>query len=170
MRTLAATRHFTGYAGGSSDEVESERILRTMDVRPARRILVSSSHKLVGLMAETGGWSLLPPTNLWCGRMFLENLVIEPVQASVRRRRSLRRRYSRRLKKRRTDSRHTPCSSSTERGNEKVNKTPPRRLASEAFVQVPEYCGNDVRVRMEKAPGHRGEEPSARRTEPFITS
>lgn len=53
----------------------------------ARRILVSSSHKLVGLMAETGGWSLLPPTNLWCGRMFLENLVIEPVQASVRRRR-----------------------------------------------------------------------------------
>lgn len=87
MRTLAATRHFTGYAGGSSDEVESERILRTMDVRPARRILVSSSHKLVGLMAETGGWSLLPPTNLWCGRMFLENLVIEPVQASVRRRR-----------------------------------------------------------------------------------
>lgn len=48
---------------------------------------MSSSHKLVGLMAETGGWSLLPPTNLWCGRMFLENLVIEPVQASVRRRR-----------------------------------------------------------------------------------
>ena len=87
MRTLAATRPFIGYAGGSSDEVEIERILRTMDVRPARRILVSSSHTLVGLIAETGGWSLLPPTNLWCGRMFLENLMIEPVQAGVRRRR-----------------------------------------------------------------------------------
>lgn len=87
VRTLAATRPFIGYAGGSSDEVEIERILRTMEVRPARRILVSSSHTLVGLIAETGGWSLLPPTNLWCGRMFLENLMIEPVQAGVRRRR-----------------------------------------------------------------------------------
>lgn len=190
MRTLAATRHFTGYAGGSSDEVESERILRTMDVRPARRILVSSSHKLVGLMAETGGWSLLPPTNLWCGRMFLENLVIEPVQASVRRRRMWfvgdRRSAAEAVMltaetaAKVFEEKILPTLEEAQDGlsshamlvehGKKVNKTPPRRLASEAFVQVPEYCGNDVRVRMEKAPGHRGEEPSARRTEPFITS
>lgn len=87
IAALAASRPFIGYAGGSSDEVEIERILRTLGVRPPRRMLVSSSHALVGLVSETDGWALLPPTNLWCGRMFLENLVVEPVPAGVRRRR-----------------------------------------------------------------------------------
>lgn len=87
IRAIAASRPFIGYAGGSSDEVEIERILRTLDVRPAKRMLVSSSHTLVGLLSETDGWSLLPPTNLWCGRMFLKNLAVAPVPAGAGRRR-----------------------------------------------------------------------------------
>lgn len=87
VRALAASRPFIGYAGGSSDEVEIERILRTLDVRPVKRMLVSSSHTLVGLVSETNGWSLLPPTNLWCGRMFLPNLSFAPLKAGIRRRR-----------------------------------------------------------------------------------
>lgn len=51
---------------------------------PHARLLIA---RLVGLVSETDGWALLPPTNLWCGRMFLENLVVEPVPAGVRRRR-----------------------------------------------------------------------------------
>lgn len=87
IMAIAASRPFIGYAGGSSDEVEIERILRTLDVRPAKRMLVSSSHTLVGLLSETDGWSLLPPTNLWCGRMFLKNLAVEPIPAGAGRRR-----------------------------------------------------------------------------------
>lgn len=58
IKAIAPSRPFIGYAGGSSDEVEIERILRTLDVRPAKRMLVSSSHTLVGLLSETDGWSL----------------------------------------------------------------------------------------------------------------
>lgn len=70
VRTHGATRPFIGYAGGSSDEVEIERILRTMDVRPARRILVSSSHTLVGLIAETAAGRCFRPRTSGAGGCF----------------------------------------------------------------------------------------------------
>lgn len=65
---------FVGYAAsGSSDAQEVERILRSLNLKPERRLTVSSSYALVGLISQMGGWSIVPPTNFWCGRQFVED-------------------------------------------------------------------------------------------------
>lgn len=79
LRKLARTRPVVDYGEGSSDEIAMDRVLRSMNAEPLRRVAVSSSHALVGLIAETGGWSVLPVTNLWCGRTFLEGIRFGPL-------------------------------------------------------------------------------------------
>ena len=88
-KTLSAGRPFIGYAGGSSDEVEIERILRSMNAAPQKTVRVSSSYTLCGLVAATGGWSILPPTNLWCARQFLGLLNFGPLPEGMRRMRRM---------------------------------------------------------------------------------
>lgn len=82
---LALEAPFIGYSAGSSDEVEIERILRSMNAKPRRRLRVSSSYTLCGLIAQTGGWSILPPTNLWCARQFLPAIRFAPLPEGRRR-------------------------------------------------------------------------------------
>lgn len=79
LRKLARTRPVVDYGEGSSDEIAMDRVLRSMNAEPLRRVAVSSSHALVGLIAETGGWSVLPATNLWCGRTFFEGVRFGPL-------------------------------------------------------------------------------------------
>lgn len=74
LRATAAHRPFVGYTVGSSDEETAERALRMLDVSPQKRISVNSSYALAGIVAETGGWSIVPPSNIWCGRQFLPAL------------------------------------------------------------------------------------------------
>ncbi len=74
IRQFAATHPFIGYTTGSFDEVQMERILRTLNIRPSKRVLVSSSYEMVGLIERINGWSLMTPSNLWCGRQFVKNI------------------------------------------------------------------------------------------------
>lgn len=74
IREFAATHPFIGYTTGSFDEVQMERILRTLNIRPSKRVLVSSSYEMVGLIERINGWSLMTPSNLWCGRQFVKNI------------------------------------------------------------------------------------------------
>ncbi len=70
LSALAAERPFICYAQGSSDLAIMERLLTSYGISPVRRISVGSSYQLMGVMAELGGWSFLPPSNCWCGRFF----------------------------------------------------------------------------------------------------
>lgn len=72
LRRLAVTNPVVDYGSGSSDEVALDRILRSLNVSPLKRLAVGTSHALVGLVAQTGGWSVIPATNLWCGRTFID--------------------------------------------------------------------------------------------------
>lgn len=74
LRRLAITHPVVDYGPGSSDEVAMDRILRSMNIAPLKRMAVGTSHALVGLVAQTGGWSVIPTTNLWCGRTFLDSV------------------------------------------------------------------------------------------------
>lgn len=79
IRQFAATHPFIGYTTGSFDEVQMERILRTLNIRPSKRVLVSSSYEMVGLIERINGWSLMTPSNLWCGRQFVKNITYTPM-------------------------------------------------------------------------------------------
>ena len=79
IREFAATHPFIGYTTGSFDEVQMERILRTLNIRPSKRVLVSSSYEMVGLIERINGWSLMTPSNLWCGRQFVKNITYAPM-------------------------------------------------------------------------------------------
>lgn len=79
IREFAATHPFIGYTTGSFDEVQMERILRTLNIRPSKRVLVSSSYEMVGLIERINGWSLMTPSNLWCGRQFVKNITYTPM-------------------------------------------------------------------------------------------
>ena len=79
IRQFAATHPFIGYTTGSFDEIQMERILRTLNIRPSKRVLVSSSYEMVGLIERINGWSLMTPSNLWCGRHFVKNITYTPM-------------------------------------------------------------------------------------------
>ena len=79
IRQFAATHPFIGYTTGSFDEIQMERILRTLNIRPSKRVLVSSSYEMVGLIERISGWSLMTPSNLWCGRQFVKNITYTPM-------------------------------------------------------------------------------------------
>ena len=79
IREFAATHPFIGYTTGSFDEIQMERILRTLNIRPSKRVLVSSSYEMVGLIERINGWSLMTPSNLWCGRQFVKNITYTPM-------------------------------------------------------------------------------------------
>lgn len=79
IRQFAATHPFIGYTTGSFDEIQMERILRTLNIRPSKRVLVSSSYEMVGLIERINGWSLMTPSNLWCGRQFVKNITFTPM-------------------------------------------------------------------------------------------
>lgn len=81
LNELSARLPFVGYGLESSDHDEAERLLRLLNIRPSRRITVSSSYSLVGFIAEQGGWSFLPITNLWCGRLFISEVSIGAIPA-----------------------------------------------------------------------------------------
>lgn len=79
IRQFAATHPFIGYTTGSFDEIQMERILRTLNIRPSKRVLVSSSYEMVGLIERINAWSLMTPSNLWCGRQFVKNITYTPM-------------------------------------------------------------------------------------------
>ncbi len=79
LRELAQTAPFVCYNTESSDQVRVNRILAAADVRPARRIAVASSYGVAGLIAQCTGFGILPPTNLWCGRQFVEGVAFAPL-------------------------------------------------------------------------------------------
>ena len=79
LREFAQTAPFVCYNTESSDQVRVNRILAAADVRPARRIAVASSYGVAGLIAQCAGFGILPPTNLWCGRQFVEGVAFAPL-------------------------------------------------------------------------------------------
>lgn len=79
IREFATNHPFIGYTTGSFDEIQMERILRTLNIRPSKRVLVSSSYEMVGLIERINGWSLMTPSNLWCGRQFVKNITYTPM-------------------------------------------------------------------------------------------
>lgn len=82
---MLSTAPFIGYnREGSSDQIDVERVLRSLNLFPNRVITVSSSYSLVGLVASLGGWAMIPPTNIWCGRQFNSDIVISPLPENRR--------------------------------------------------------------------------------------
>lgn len=86
LSRLLSDAPFVGYAhDGSSDALFVERVLRSLDLNPEKRLEVSSSYTLIGLVSELGGWSIVPPTNIWCGRQFMAQCAftaLTPARAS----------------------------------------------------------------------------------------
>ena len=75
---------FIGYdRAESSDQMEMERILRRFNWQPKVRVPVASSYALVGLVAELNGWSVVPATNIWCGRQFAQAVTIQTIPGNA---------------------------------------------------------------------------------------
>lgn len=89
LRILARRHPLIGYNGESSDQIRVNRLLDAGGIVPTERISVSSSYTLVGLIAQTEGFGILPPANLWCGRQFLDDVVCERLPKGLRERRRM---------------------------------------------------------------------------------
>ncbi|MDO5532204.1 LysR family transcriptional regulator [Sutterella sp.] len=77
LRDDLLRRTFVGYERtGSALAVDMRRLLRNWEMTPARSVTVTSSYQLIGLVVRLGGWSVVPATNIWCGRQFVRDLVI----------------------------------------------------------------------------------------------
>lgn len=74
LKELAASHPYICYTDESYDRELTDRFLLSLDIKPRIRIQTSSSYCLVGLVDQTNGWSILPPTNLWCGRQFTHEI------------------------------------------------------------------------------------------------
>lgn len=76
LSDLAINAPLIGYNHQSSDQNTMNRLLTLHKARFFKRVLVGSSYDLIGLVAELGGFSLVPATNIWCGRQFLNDIDI----------------------------------------------------------------------------------------------
>lgn len=76
LRDLAFKAPLIGYNNQSSDQITINRLLALHKAKFSKRVLVGSSYDLIGLVAELGGFSLVPATNIWCGRQFLSDIEI----------------------------------------------------------------------------------------------
>ena len=79
IERLAAEHPFITYTQSSVDQAISYRFLSSVNIKPRTQIQTSSSYCLVGLINQTDGWSILPPTNLWCGGAFAKTVNWGPV-------------------------------------------------------------------------------------------
>ncbi len=74
---------------GSADQERVKRLLGAMNALPVQEIAVSSSYAFVGLVAEAQGLGIMPPTSLWCGRQFLNDVRFAPLPGGFRAQRSM---------------------------------------------------------------------------------
>ncbi len=72
LKKLAATRPYICYTTDSYDRKSTDMYLKRVGIEPRTRIQTSSSYCLVGLIEQTKGWSILPPTNLWTATLFAQ--------------------------------------------------------------------------------------------------
>ncbi len=79
LQRLANVAPFICYNRHYRDQQRIEQILDCLNVTPKRRLAVSSSYELMGLVALSQGFSLLPPTNIWCGRQFFDDIRFSPL-------------------------------------------------------------------------------------------
>lgn len=80
---LASKYPFVTYTQSSLDQAISYEFLRTVNIRPQTQIQVGSSYCLVGVVNQVSGWSILPPTNLWCGGAFAKTVNWTPIPGSI---------------------------------------------------------------------------------------
>lgn len=80
---LANEHPFVTYTQSSLDQAINYQFLRTVNIRPRTQIQVSTSYCLVGLINQTNGWSILPPTNLWCGGAFAKTVNWTPIPGNI---------------------------------------------------------------------------------------
>ena len=81
---MALSKPLICYNNESSDQVQIDRIVRSLGVEPKRFAAVSSSYALVGLVTQKKGWTVMPPSNLWPSRHFLDEINCFPMPASRR--------------------------------------------------------------------------------------
>lgn len=74
---------------GSADQERVKRLLGAMNASPVREISLSSSYATVGIVAEADAISIMPPSSLWCGRQFLENVRYSSLPGGLRAQRSM---------------------------------------------------------------------------------
>lgn len=79
IERLASERPFVTYTQSSVDQAITYRFLSSVNIKPRTQIQTSSSYCLVGLINQAEGWSILPPTNLWCGGAFAKTVNWGPV-------------------------------------------------------------------------------------------
>lgn len=84
LRHVAQTHPYICYNQESSDQIQANRILNSSGIFSTERIAVSSSYAIVGLVAQAGGFALLPPSDVWCGRQFLSDVRFCRLPVSLR--------------------------------------------------------------------------------------
>lgn len=67
---MASSFPYIRYNEDSSDLVEAERILRSLDIRVGKAIESATSYMLMGLVSLKKGWTIIPPLNIYCGKNF----------------------------------------------------------------------------------------------------
>ena len=82
LQKLAQSSTFVCYNPNYLDQQRTESILSEINLTPARRLPVSSSYEVMGLIALSGGFGLLPPPNIWCGRAFFPTVRVQPIPAA----------------------------------------------------------------------------------------
>jgi len=88
-RDMAASSPYICYNDDSSDLVEAERILRSMDVHVSKRIESATSYMLMGLVSLKKGWTIVPPLNICCGKEFYKNCQFIEIPKIFQRKRTM---------------------------------------------------------------------------------
>ncbi len=86
---MATSFPYICYNDDSSDLVEAERILRSMDIHVRKRMESATSYMLMGLVSLKKGWTIVPPLNIYCGKEFYKNCQFVEIPNIFQRKRTM---------------------------------------------------------------------------------
>lgn len=84
IEQLAQKYPFVTYTKDSVDQANAFRFLRATNIKPRTVIQTSSSYCVIGLVNQVRGWSIITPTNLWCGGAFAKTVTWYPIPGKER--------------------------------------------------------------------------------------
>ncbi len=84
IEKLAQEHPFVTYTKDSVDQANAFRFLRATNIKPRTVIQTSSSYCVTGLVNQVHGWSIITPTNLWCGGAFAKTVNWSPIPGKDR--------------------------------------------------------------------------------------
>lgn len=79
LRNLSQNLPYIRYNVDSNDRIQCERVFRKLNIEQNESIGVEGSFTMVGLVAQSLGWAIMPALGLWQGRNWTNQVKVLPI-------------------------------------------------------------------------------------------